>query len=276
MIRKAVIPIAGLGTRMGPLARIVPKAMFPLVDREGHAWPVIHIICREAAAAGLAEAIVVVLPQHLGIVESYFAALGESERRLLPRISLVTAEARGFGYAVLKASDCLDRESFMLFLGDHVHLAEAGVLPCAAQLAAAYARRGGAAMIGMQSVGEAELSKVGVAGGEPLGEDTYLCRHFVEKPDLATARSRLASPHLPQGQYLAHCGIYIFAPEILDCLRTLEAAQVPGTELQLAAAQSMLLAHRPDSYYLFRIRGRAYDTGTPEGYATAQAAFHRS
>jgi len=278
MINKALIPIAGLGTRMGPICSAVPKAMLPLADRQGRLRPVVHIIIAEALAAGIAQVGLVVSPDQLGTLKRYFHAARQAGQTGLPeRIEyIVQPTPAGFGDAVARGADFIgpDEPAFMLLLGDHVYLAAAGREPCAAQVAEAFDARGAAAMVGMQTVGLEELQRVGAAGGEPIGPGLYRCTDFIEKPDPAIARKRLRTPGLGTDEFLAHCGIYIFTAEIFECLAELDAAGRPaGEELQLADAQAMLLERRHKNYYLFRIAGRAYDTGTPAGYAAAQAAM---
>jgi len=98
----------------------------------------------------------------------------------------------------------------------------------------------------------------------------------VEKPDQDTARRLLRTNGLPEGRYLAHCGIYLFDAEIFDCLEE-EQFQVESSqkELELAAAQLALLRRHPESYNLYHIEGKAYDTGNPEGYLRALGAVGR-
>jgi len=282
VIEKALIPVAGLGTRLRPVTAVLPKAMFPLVDPRGRLRTVVHLILAEAAASGIRQAAVIVSPGQQEVIERYLdaaralAAQDAGEVGLPEEIEyIVQPEPEGFGEAVLRGREFAgSAEAFMLLLGDHVHVEDAGCPPCAGQVADAFGRRGGAAMVGMQTVGAEELSLVGAAGGEPIGQRLYRCTDFVEKPDLATARRRLTTPGLPADTFLAHCGIYIFTPEIFDCLAELAAAGPgEGQEVQLADAQSMLLGRHRAEYYLLRIAGRALDTGTPEGYAAAQAAL---
>jgi UTP-glucose-1-phosphate uridylyltransferase len=128
-------------------------------------------------------------------------------------------------------------------------------------------------MIGMQPVNEQQLSRVGVAAGRAIGGRTYLCTAFVEKPDAQTARRRLTVEGLPDGQYLAHAGLYAFTPEIFGCISRLRDGGAYGTELELAHAQQMLLELTPEDYFLYRIAGRALDVGTPDGYAAAFAQW---
>ena len=319
-IHKAIIPVAGLGTRMRPLSAVVPKAMMPLPDRQGRVLPVLHHVLAEAKAAGVSEAAVTVSPNPEAMIEAYLRAAADAgatdlpetvtligrkgdrvtcksllrgtgfdpskARKLRFRDRFVPANAPrsvqdkplGFGHSVWLGKSVIGCSPFLVFLGDHVQIAEPGRPACAAQVARAFARMGGAAMIGMQPVPAEELPRVGVAGGTPVakGKGIYRCTAFTEKPDLAAARARLRTPGLKKDHFLAHCGIYAFAPEIFDCLEEL-MAQPParGSEYQLADAQSMLLRRHPADYYLVRIEGRAYDTGTPEGYvATWRAAVH--
>jgi UTP--glucose-1-phosphate uridylyltransferase len=113
-----------------------------------------------------------------------------------------------------------------------------------------------------------------VASGVEVHKGIYRCTDFIEKPDLLTARQKLVTEGLPRGTFLAHCGIYIFSPEIFDYLAAVSTtAQKSGKEVELAAAQSLLFKKHPEEYFLYKIAGRAYDIGTPAGYAEAQAAF---
>jgi len=280
MIGKAIIPIAGLGTRLWPITKVLPKAMLPLPAADNALLPVMHWICAEAAAAGITHALLVVSPNQRRMVAEYIdAAKGDSLLPLPARVELTDQRRRtGLGAAVMKGVDFAGGEAFMVLLGDHVYIAGRGAKACAAQVAQAHADSGGSAMIGVQPVQAGEISRVGVPRGEPIGRRVYRCTDFVEKPDPRTAQKRLATPGLAAGKYLAHCGIYIFDPEIFDCLAEIEGKRSPAAkneELQLADAQGELLRRHPEDYYLYRINGRAYDTGTVDNYAKAAAAFAR-
>lgn len=276
MIDKAVIPIAGVGTRLYPYTRVVPKAMLPLPHGERAVLPVVHWICAEAAAAGIERVLLIVSPSQRRLVRDYLSLAFDKRLPALPADLelLVQPTPSGFGEAVMLAEGFVSNEPFLVLLGDHVWIAADGASPCAAQVVAAHRKLGGVATIGMQPVGEDELPYVGVAGGDPLDGNVYRCRDFIEKPGTPAARNRLATPDLPDGQYLAHCGIYVFGPQIFDCLRALAALdRSVGGEIRLADAQSMLLERHKGEYYLYRIAGRAYDTGTPANYAKAFSAF---
>ena len=282
MIDKAVIPIAGAGTRLRPVTGVLPKAMFPLVDAAGRLRTVVHMILSEAVEAGAQEAALIVSPGQRELIEPYFDVVRGSggEVSLPERIEyILQPKPEGFGEAVLRARTFVgpDAPGFLLLLGDHVYLAEPGRPPCGRQVIDAFAARQGVAMVGMQPVGPEQLSLVGVAAGRGLGEGVYRCTDFVEKPDSDTARRRLVTADLGEDRFLAHCGIYVLAPEIFDCLAELARAdRAAGAEVQLADAQSMLLRRHPQDYYLYRIAGRALDTGTPAGYSAAQWALHEA
>jgi len=279
MIRKAVIPLAGLGTRLRPLTFAVPKAMLPLVDAADRVRPVVDYIVTEAVLAGIRQVALIVSPGQTELIQKYLASVASTGERAVPdRIEYILQPTpQGFGDAVAQGEEFVGGEPFLLLLGDHVYLADRGAPPCAAQVVRAFAECGGAAMVGMQPVRAEELPKVGTAGGEPIGKRVYRCRDFIEKPSPAEARKRLLTRGLPRGRFLAHCGIYCFSAEIFDCLAELvRTGRRTKDEIQLADAQSLLLSRHKEDYYLYRIAGRAYDTGTPEGYTKAFTAFLRS
>ena len=99
----------------------------------------------------------------------------------------------------------------------------------------------------------------------------------MEKPDASEARQYLQTDGLEGEQFLAHCGVYVFTPEIFEHLERLRLAdRSAGQEIQLADAQSALLADHRKDYYLYRIAGCAHDVGTPAGYAAAMEAFRNT
>ena len=274
MVRKVVIPIAGLGTRMLPISAAVPKALLPLVDADGVGLSVLHVILAEAAAAGVERACVIVSPGQQALVAAYVDAAQAD----LPELTFIEqTTAGGFGEAVglAKAFDCPD--PFMVLLGDHIRLPASGAKPCAAQVAEAAEAFRGAAAVGVQLVGAGDVHLVGVCAGEPVAADrVYRCRRIVEKPDAATAAVELTTPGLPADQYLAHAGIYLFRPEIFACLAELAAQPGRSGEHGLTEAQQLLLARHPDDYYLMRIAGEVFDVGHPAGYAEAFQAFRQT
>jgi len=275
-VRKALIPVAGKATRMMPISSVVPKAMLPLVNAADQIQCVLHAICQQAISAGIEHIGIVLSPQQIDMVGRYFDAVRKGGFGKLPaQIEYIIQEKpQGFGDAVLQARDFIGPEPFMLLLGDHIHVHGADQPSCTAQVARAFDCCNAVAMIGVQSVSKEELHKVGVAAGVRIKQNLYRCTRFMEKPDPATARLELTTDGMPENTFLAHSGIYIFSPEIFDCLSEIRTiAQKTGKETELADAQVELLRKHPEQYFLCKIEGRAYDVGTPEGYARAQAAF---
>lgn len=277
MTIKAVIPIAGLGTRMTPWSPAVPKALLPLVDSAGRLRCVLHWVCAEAASAGVQDVAVIVSPSQRPAVTEYLAAARRLPGHGLPeRLELIDQpRPAGFGDAVARARSFVGAGPVMVLLGDHVHLGDAGGDSCAAQVLLSYRKTGGVAMVGMQPVGTGELRHVGVAAGTPVGERLYRATRFAEKPTVEQARRELATAGLPEGQFLAHAGIYIFGGEMMECLDELQRSG-RGGEVQLADAQSRLLERFAGRYWLYRIAGVALDTGTPANYARAFEVVHRA
>ena len=268
MIDQVVIPIAGLGTRLGPLARVVPKALMPLVDGDLRVRPVLHFIITEALEGGCRNVCLVVNPAHRDLVAAYLAA----EPAAADRLDVIAAQPKGFGYAVAAARAFTADRPFMLLLGDHVR--PPGGANAVAGLVRAFDRAAGAvAAVGVREVGPDELKSMGVVAGRPVEGDVLQCTDFVEKPSLAAARRQLATPGLAHDRFLAHAGLYAFGPELWPCLDEAAARTPPGREIELASAQALLLERFPGRYYLVRTPGPVFDAGSPAGYLEALRAM---
>jgi len=263
VIQKALVPIAGKGTRMMPVTSVLPKAMFPLVQYDSTIRCLLHLLLEQIVSAGIEHVGIVVSTEQTNMLRQYFeSVLAGGFCRLPTHIEYITQPSpEGFGDAVLRAASFVGDDPFLLLLGDHIHVEEHGKPPCTSQIARAFDSSNGVAMVGVQQVSTSELSKVGVTSGTKIKGDVYLCTNFAEKPDLQTARQSLITNGLPEGAFLAHC--------------VSEAAQRVGKEVELAEAQALLLEKYPKRYFLCEIAGRAYDIGTPQGYAEAQIAFQR-
>ncbi len=275
-IQKAIIPVAGRATRIGPLSAVLPKSLLPLPSPTSQVRPVVDFICQEASQAGIDEVALIVSPGQQELFEAYFTEARKSTEHPLPdRIEyIVQPSPAGFGDAVLLAKDFAWNHRFALLLGDHVYRARESCRPCGAQVTEAASNFDAVAMIGVQPVGPDQLGLVGVSGGELVADQVFRCTAFVEKPELETARSELVTAGLEGEQFLGHCGIYIFGPEIFDCLSELAGQdRPPGSEVELAAAQSKLLDRYPGRYYLFHIEGQAFDVGTQAGYIQTFKSF---
>ena len=263
-IRKAVLPVAGLGTRFLPATKSVPKEMLTVVDR-----PVIQHVIDEAKAAGI-EHFVFVTGRGKAVIEDHFDIAYELERTLEERgktaelaalkadlpmagqASFTRQQAPlGLGHAVWCAREIVGDEPFAVILPDMLSRG------CMTQMLAAYERHGGN-VIAVEEVPEDQTHQYGiVAVGETFGQ-TFEIAGMVEKPPKGTAPSR----------YIIS-GRYILQPEIFDILSNHETGA--GGEIQLTDAMKRLSETQP--FFGMAYEGRTYDTGTKLGFLMANVAY---
>ncbi len=237
-----------------------PKALLPLAGET-----VLARILREALAAGLTEIGLVVSPADREVFEAYLASLS-----LPAPVTFIEQPApAGLGDAVAQAKTFVDRQPFVVLLGDHVRPGGAMALARLMSLAETFRA---AWCAGTQVIDASQAGSVGVASGLPLADHpgVYRCGQLVEKPDI-TALAQLKTPSLQADTYLAHNGQYVFAPTVFDALRQVASALPIGGELGLTEAQQTMLAAAPERCYLLRVDTPVWDTGSPAGYAVALA-----
>ena len=277
-VMKALIPIAGKGTRMRPITSLIPKALMPLVDRTGQLKTVLQVILEGVKQVGIEESAIIVSPGQQVTVERYFEEVRSRDSNSLPgNVEYIEQPTpQGFGDAVYQGKAFVGNDSFVLLLGDFIHINEIGEKSCIQQVKEAYESNDARAMIGMQIITEDVLSLVGVATGVPISQNTYRATRFIEKPTIEQAREQLVCNHLGSNRYLGHCGIYVFDPSIFDYIeKAAEEAAQNRTETELARAQSLVLEENSQSYYLRSIKGKSYDTGTPKMYANAFEVYRK-
>ncbi len=266
-IRKAVFPVAGLGTRFLPATKAIPKEMLTVVDR-----PVIQHVVDEARAAGI-EHFVFITGRGKHVIEDHFDKQYELEATLRGRNKLAELaelekdtppagatsftrqqEPLGLGHAVWCAREIIGDEPFALLLPDMLHL---GTRPCLAEMIEAYeARRGN--IIGVYPVADDETHQYGIVDVGGSDEKVARIRAMVEKPAKGTAPSNLAIS-----------GRYILQPTIFDLLENQERGA--GGEIQLT--DSMLQLKEREAFHAVRFDGRVYDTGSKLGFLTANVAY---
>ena len=266
-IRKAVFPVAGLGTRFLPATKAIPKEMLTVVDR-----PVIQHVVDEARAAGI-EHFVFVTGRNKPSIEEHFDRAPELEATLsergktkelaelakdLPeagRTSFTRQQAPlGLGHAVWCARDIVGDEPFALLLPDMLHHG----MSCLKEMIEAYEAHGGN-HIAVSPVPESETHQYGIVGVENRDAKVSRITQMVEKPKQGTAPSNL---HIT--------GRYILQPEIFDILATQERGA--GGEIQLTDAMlAMQKAGKP--FHAVRFDGTIYDTGTKIGFLLANVAY---
>lgn len=270
-IRKAVFPVAGLGTRFLPATKAVPKEMLTVVDR-----PVVQHVVDEAREAGI-EHFVFVTGRGKAAIEDHFDMAYELEDTLRRRnknkeydalmSDLPAAGATSFtrqqaplglGHAVWCARDIIGDEPFAVLLPDMITLPAAGKSArCLAEAVAAYEKHGGN-IIAVEEVKPEETHQYGiVARGKDYGS-TFEITGMVEKPPQGTAPSNFIIS-----------GRYILEPEIFALLEKHEKGA--GGEIQLTDAMIHLAKTRP--FHGVRFDGRTYDTGSKLGFLAANVAF---
>jgi UTP--glucose-1-phosphate uridylyltransferase len=265
-VSKAVIVAAGLGTRMLPASKAVPKEILPVVDR-----PAIQLVVEEAVAAGIKEIVVVISPGRTTVLD-HFRPSPELERHLSERgksetLALVQkicalaeftaaeqAQPLGLGHAVLQARGEVGDEPFAVMLPDDIFDCSQ---PCLGQLIAV-AERHDAPVVSLLKVAASEVSKYGIVSGERIDKRLFRLTGMVEKPEPKKAPSDLAI-----------VGRYILPPEIFAILA--EGKPGAGGEIQLTDALIELARRRP--FYGYEFEGTRYDLGDPLGFLTAQVGF---
>jgi len=267
-IRKAIFPVAGLGTRFLPATKASPKEMLPIVDK-----PLIQYAVEEAIAAGIREMIFVTSSSKRAI-EDHFDTNFELETRLaktnkqdllaivhqvLPAgvncVYIRQPDTLGLGHAVLCAKSLINNEPFAVLLADD--LIDAKNHPCLKQMVEAY-QETQSSVIAVQKIPPEETDKYGVVGLEWQKNQLGKINKIIEKPLSKEAPSNLGV-----------VGRYILTPSILDCLTKTTIGK--GGEIQLTDAIADLL--HDESVYAWQFTGTRYDCGNKLGYLQATIAY---
>jgi UTP--glucose-1-phosphate uridylyltransferase len=266
-IRKAVFPVAGLGSRFLPVTKASPKEMLPIVDK-----PLIQFAVEEAAAAGITD-MIFINGRNKRAIEDHFDKAYELETELaarkktklletvqgaLPRgincIYIRQAEALGLGHAVLCAAPVIGDEAFAVVLADDLIDGKVGVMQQMAEIAKSEQY----SVIGVMPVEQSDIASYGIVETDALGDRLGRITRIVEKPRPGTTPSTLAV-----------VGRYILTPRIFHHLRTAEPGA--GGEIQLTDAISRLLGD--EKVLAYRFEGRRYDCGNKLGYLEAMVDY---
>jgi UTP--glucose-1-phosphate uridylyltransferase len=266
-VRKAVFPVAGLGTRFLPATKAQPKEMLPLVDK-----PTIQYVVEEAVASGLAE-LVLVTGRNKRAIEDHFDAAFELEYYLADRgkteelaqiktiselasVSYVRQkEPLGLGHAILCARPLVGDEPFAVFLGDDIIGGTS--TPCMRQLLDVFDKHDGA-VIAVERVPRERIPQYGVIAGRQITDRVWEITDLVEKPRAEEAPSDLAI-----------IGRYVLTPDVFGILA--ETRPDRRGEIQLTDALRTLRANR--AMYAVEFEGKRYDTGDKLGFLKATVEF---
>ncbi len=266
-VRKAVIPVAGLGTRFLPATKAIPKEMLTIVDR-----PTIQYIVEEVVASGI-DQIIFVTSEGKSAIENHFdynfhldsvlkeknkVVLGEELNNISNLIDIVSVRQKkplGLGHAIWTARNVIGDEPFMVLLGDDMVLSKT---PCAKQLLELFDEVG-ESIVAIQRVPMDETPQYGIVEGEKIERDnTFKVTRMVEKPAPGTTDSNMAI-----------IGRYILMPEIFNILDKTTPGH--GGEIQLTDALLALTKRR--GMYAMEFEGTRFDAGDKMGYLKAIIAY---
>jgi UTP--glucose-1-phosphate uridylyltransferase len=265
-VRKAVILAAGMGTRMLPASKVIPKEILPVVDK-----PAIQVVVEEAVASGIDEIILVLSPGRTTVLE-HFQPAPELERLLEARLKqdllevvrytnrlarFTTAhqhEPLGLGHAVLQARAAVGDEPFAVILPDDIF---DGARPCLRQLFD-IAEAEDAPVVALTRVPRSEISKYGIVEVKAVRPRVHRLLGMVEKPPAEQAPSDLAI-----------MGRYVLTPDIFPLL----AAGRPGAGGEIQLTDGLLALSAQRNLYGYEFEGVRYDLGDRVGFVTAQLGF---
>jgi UTP--glucose-1-phosphate uridylyltransferase len=269
-VRKAVFPVAGLGTRFLPATKAQPKEMLPVVDK-----PLIQYAVEEAVAAGITE-MVFITGRNKRAIEDHFDSANELEleleaggktelldilRKAVPKnihcIYMRQPAPLGLGHAVLCARPVVGTEPFAVLLADDLMDVEAGKKPVLAQMLDAYATEQ-ASILAVQDVPREETWQYGIVSSHPYKERLELVDGIIEKPAPEKAPSTLGV-----------VGRYVLNNSIFDYLERI--GKGAGGEIQLTDGIAQLMQH--ERVMAYRFDGRRFDCGSKLGYLKATVAM---
>jgi len=266
-IRKAVIPVAGLGTRFLPATKAIPKEMLTIVDR-----PTIQYIVEEVVASGIEE-IVLITSAGKSAIENHFdydfqldTVLAEKNKALLKEeltnisnlIDIVSVRQKkplGLGHAIWMARNVIGNEPFLVLLGDDLVMSD---VPCCKQMIDLY-NEVGESIVAVQRVPMEETYQYGIVEGKPTQrERTFEVDRMVEKPAPGTSKSDMAI-----------IGRYLLMPEVFDFL----SKTTPGHGGEIQLTDALLALSNQRGMYAYEFEGKRYDAGDKLGYLKAIVDF---
>jgi len=296
-VRKAVIPIAGLGTRHFPASHAVKKELFPVVGPDGIARALFHYHLLELEAAGIEEICIIVQPgedemvrdylrgpgdDYLKRLEKYPALLREAEqmRGFEKRVSFaVQREQEGYGHAVFQTKKFAGGEMVLLGLGDHLFRGKHGG-PCGThspyrELADMAKISAGKSVSAVNRISAAELKGYGTIAGTRCADNPRLIdvSLIIEKPAFAVAREKLHVNDLPVETWLGWFGLHLLAPSIYEVLEEMIRNDVRDHgEFQLTRAQE-IQRQREGYLALEMTAAERFDFGVPDDFVRSLQAF---
>ena len=266
IVKKAVIPAAGFGTRFLPATKAIPKELLPIVDK-----PTIQYIMEEVVTSGLEE-VILITGREKGSIEDHFDTSSELENHLRKKgrkdllkivqdisemvtlVSVRQKEPLGLGHAILCAKKIVGGEPFAVLLGDDLIDAE---IPCIRQMIDIYQKMEGA-LIALQKVPKEETHQYGIIKGRRVGDRIYRVEEMVEKPQKGEAPSNLAI-----------IGRYILPPQIFGILEKVS----PDKKGEIQLTDGLKELNKKVSVFGYEFFGDRYDAGDKLGYLQANISY---
>jgi len=267
MVKKAVIPAAGYGTRFLPATKSSPKEMIPIIDT-----PVIQYVVEEAVASGITD-ILMIIGKGKRAIEEHFdrspvleeTLIAKNNTEMLEKIRAISEmanihfvwqkEMNGLGDAILHAKYHVGNEPFVILLGDTLVQSEDG--PVTKQLIDVYNQQKGS-VIALEEVKPELVSRYGVVDGEAISENVIRAKNWIEKPSIEEAPSNLAV-----------ASRYLFTPEIFDYLENTRPGK--NNEVQLTDAMREMVKSFP--MFGLKFNGKRYDIGNKLGFLKTNIEF---
>ncbi len=265
-IRKAVIPVAGFGTRLLPASKAIPKEMLTIVDR-----PTIQYIVEEAVASGIDE-VILITSEGKAAIENHFdynfeleTILEEKNKtelceeighisNLIDIVSVRQKKPLGLGHAIWSARNVVGNEPFVVLLGDDLVLSET---PCVRQMLDLYDEKQ-ESIVAIQKVPHDQTFQYGIVEGAAVGDRVFKIDRMVEKPPPGTTDSNLAI-----------IGRYILKPEIFDLL----SQTTPGHGGEIQLTDALLALSKKRTMYAYEFEGTRFDAGDKLGLLQAITAY---
>jgi UTP--glucose-1-phosphate uridylyltransferase len=290
-IRKAVIPIAGLGTRHFPASHAVKKELFPVVGPDGISRALFHYHLLELESAGIAEICIIVQPGEDEMVRSYLkgpddaylkrlakypALLHEAEqmRGFAKRVSFaVQHQQEGYGHAIYQSKAFASGETVLLGLGDHLFRGT----PVSPYRELAEAASNGKSVSAVNRITAEQLKGYGTIAGKRRADNPLLIdiSLIIEKPPVAIAREKLHVNDLPTETWLGWFGMHLLAPSIYEILDEMIRNEVRDNgEFQLTRAQE-IQRQREGYLALEMTHAQRFDFGVPDDFVASVQAFRQ-
>ena len=288
-IKKAVIPAAGFGTRLFPATKVVKKELFPIIDKDGRAKPVIQVIVEEAVKGGIEEIGIVTQPDDKEIFASYFEnppepklfnKLSQENREycqylqdLGSKITFLAQDTQeGYGHAVFCAKEWVGDESFLLMLGDHIYSSDAEI-SCVGQILQVY-EQVNKNVIGLNSLPAEMIHKAGCITGvwQEINPSILEVTQIYEKPTIEYAKQNLRVEGMAEDEFLCIFGLYALNKNIFDFLEdNINSDFREKGEFQLTSCLEKL--RKAEGMVGLVVDGKTFDIGMPNVYRQTMIDF---